>query len=80
MWPDIRSYFSKSGCVFQSMGGGRKTTIAFPFHAGSDVNLCRQRAFYVVKAKQRYPHFSPFKLGQSVTTVNNKDVLDTIQR
>lgn len=27
-----------------------------------------------------YPHFSPFKLWQSFTTVNYEDVLDTIQR
>lgn len=39
MWPDVRSYFSRSGYVFQLMGVDRKTTIAFPFHAGSDVNL-----------------------------------------
>lgn len=67
MWPDIRSYFSKSGCVFQSMGGDRKTTIAFPFHVGSDRNLCGQRAFYAVKAKN-VPTFLTF---QVMTVIHN---------
>ena len=51
MGSDIRSYFSKSGCVFQPTGVGRRTTTAFSFHAGSDVNLWGWRALDEIKLK-----------------------------
>lgn len=45
MWPDIRSPFTKSGCVSQQMGRDRKTKIAFPPYASSDVNLWGLKSF-----------------------------------
>lgn len=70
MCPDIISHFNKSGCVSESMGIDRKTTIAFPFHAGSDVNLWEWRTFYLVKAKNS-PAFLTF---QVMIVIHNRQI------